>query len=266
MVHCDADDASTPNGRSPTADMEDDQHQNLRKLSVLAKVKERARKWRNTLSKKRMHSPHHHESNTTPSWGVTLDDNEEDDEHNVEDDSEFFGTPSTTILLFFPRKSMTVCSSKRILTCSLIFTVHEFEQPADEPKETSDSRQRQLGSSSPEASSEKLDGFETAKMNSLTIGVPEAPLTGWEDEPQEWLSPGEEMHWDKGVSVKEYLIEKLKPGEEDRALSQVISDAIRLRKKDTPESLHGKEEKPVHSTTDSMTNFPVSTNPHEGTY
>ncbi|KAI4384765.1 hypothetical protein MLD38_002873 [Melastoma candidum] len=35
---------------------------------------------------------------------------------------------------------------------------------------------------------------------------------------------------DKGVSVKEYVSEKLKPGEEDKALSELISDALRERK------------------------------------
>ncbi|XP_031392751.1 low-temperature-induced 65 kDa protein-like isoform X2 [Punica granatum] len=36
---------------------------------------------------------------------------------------------------------------------------------------------------------------------------------------------------DKGVSVKDYLAEKLKPGEEDKALSEVISSALDKRKK-----------------------------------
>lgn len=32
--------------------------------------------------------------------------------------------------------------------------------------------------------------------------------------------------WDKGVSMKEYLMKKLEPGEDERALSQVITEAI----------------------------------------
>ncbi|XP_057527895.1 low-temperature-induced 65 kDa protein isoform X2 [Amaranthus tricolor] len=36
---------------------------------------------------------------------------------------------------------------------------------------------------------------------------------------------------DKGVSVKEYLVEKLKPGEEDRLLSEVITEALPLHKR-----------------------------------
>ncbi|KAF5743537.1 stress-responsive family protein [Tripterygium wilfordii] len=38
---------------------------------------------------------------------------------------------------------------------------------------------------------------------------------------------------DKGVSMKDYFAEKLRPGEEDRALSAVISDALRKQKKET---------------------------------
>lgn len=36
---------------------------------------------------------------------------------------------------------------------------------------------------------------------------------------------------DKGVSVKEYLVEKLKPGEEDRLLSEVITETLPLHKR-----------------------------------
>ncbi|XP_015874003.3 low-temperature-induced 65 kDa protein [Ziziphus jujuba] len=36
--------------------------------------------------------------------------------------------------------------------------------------------------------------------------------------------------WDKGVSVKQYLMHKFEPGEDERALSQVISEAMSPRK------------------------------------
>ncbi|TKY51292.1 Low-temperature-induced 65 kDa protein [Spatholobus suberectus] len=39
-----------------------------------------------------------------------------------------------------------------------------------------------------------------------------------------------EQDQDKGVSVKDYLAEKLRPGEEDKALSEVISEALHKRK------------------------------------
>ena len=41
---------------------------------------------------------------------------------------------------------------------------------------------------------------------------------------------GAKMMWDKGVSVKGYLLQKLEPGEEERALSEVITEVISPRK------------------------------------
>ncbi|KAJ6755334.1 LOW-TEMPERATURE-INDUCED PROTEIN [Salix purpurea] len=53
------------------------------KKSVITKVKEKAKKWRSTLSKKK----HNDDDNTTPSWGVSLDDAED------EEDPEYLGAP-----------------------------------------------------------------------------------------------------------------------------------------------------------------------------
>ncbi|KAF3432992.1 hypothetical protein FNV43_RR24094 [Rhamnella rubrinervis] len=44
---------------------------------------------------------------------------------------------------------------------------------------------------------------------------------------------------DKGVSVKDFLAEKLRPGDEDRALSEVISDSLHKRKQEPEESESG---------------------------
>ncbi|XP_027935490.1 low-temperature-induced 65 kDa protein-like [Vigna unguiculata] len=43
---------------------------------------------------------------------------------------------------------------------------------------------------------------------------------------------------DKGVSVKDYLAEKLRPGEEDKALSEVISETLYKRKEEPVKSEH----------------------------
>ncbi|KAL3507346.1 hypothetical protein ACH5RR_032728 [Cinchona calisaya] len=53
---------------------------------------------------------------------------------------------------------------------------------------------------------------------------------------------------DKGVSVKEYLVEKLKPGEEDKALSEVISDTLNKKKDAVVET---GETKPMGKVTES---------------
>lgn len=57
------------------------------KKSVSTKVKEKARKWRSTLSKKK----HNDDGNTTPTWGVSLDYVED------EEDPEYLGAPSNFI-------------------------------------------------------------------------------------------------------------------------------------------------------------------------
>lgn len=41
---------------------------------------------------------------------------------------------------------------------------------------------------------------------------------------------GDQQVWDKGVSVKEYLLHKFEPGEDERALSRAISEAISPKK------------------------------------
>ncbi|XP_074319675.1 uncharacterized protein LOC141656623 [Silene latifolia] len=54
--------------------------------------------------------------------------------------------------------------------------------------------------------------------------------SGTEGEMESTLEP------DNGVSVKEYLVEKLKPGEEDQALSKVITEALPLHKEEEEEN------------------------------
>ena len=56
-------------------DLEDDHFHHGRKLSVISKVKEKARKWRQRLVQKK----HVDDDNDTPSWGVAMEDYEEED-------------------------------------------------------------------------------------------------------------------------------------------------------------------------------------------
>lgn len=82
--------------------------------------------------------------------------------------------------------------------------------------------------------------------------------------------------WDKGVSVKEYLMQKLEPGENERALSQVITETMSPRKfsgdqmgmvekmKEAVNSFlqpENAESISITKTTNSATNIPNSTNP-----
>ncbi|KAH0702676.1 hypothetical protein KY290_017985 [Solanum tuberosum] len=58
-----------------------------------------------------------------------------------------------------------------------------------------------------------------------------------------------EVKTDKGVSMTEYLAEKFKPGEEDRALSEVISGSLSRQKEKTEET---GEAKPMGKVTESV--------------
>lgn len=58
---------------------------------------------------------------------------------------------------------------------------------------------------------------------------------------------GTEQIWDKGVSVKEYLLHKFEPGEDERALSRVLSDAMSPRKKPGDVSVVEKMREAVNS-------------------
>lgn len=103
---CCAGDATRWSGSySPTSpaygrdhDPEED-HTPMHKKSVLAKVKERAIRWRQNLRKKKQSQ----DGNSTPSWGVSLDEDEDD---GPDGDPEYLGAPSNNISLlnsFLPR-------------------------------------------------------------------------------------------------------------------------------------------------------------------
>lgn len=112
----------------------------------------------------------------------------------------------------------------------------------------------------------------TQVINSKTQGSPAEEATATATASDESSSSRTGQNWDKGVSVKEYLMQKLEPGEEVRALSQVISEAMSPSKagdhgemgvvdkvKEAVSSLLGIEEQPPPKAT-------VTINPHAGKY
>ncbi|XP_042476231.1 uncharacterized protein LOC122057932 [Macadamia integrifolia] len=87
------DDAGWSAPTTPSLGLYEEDHSQHSKKSVLAKVKDRAKKWKHTLSKKK-HNP---DDNTTPTWGVKLED--DDDQ---EDEPEYLGAPSNYIYSISP--------------------------------------------------------------------------------------------------------------------------------------------------------------------
>lgn len=70
-----------------------------------------------------------------------------------------------------------------------------------------------------------------SKIQGTSTATP-SPSSGVDDKGVTVKESGVDGVADKGVSYKAYVAEKLKPGEEDRALSGVISDALFKRKED----------------------------------
>lgn len=74
-------------------DHEEDFSPNSTKKSMLARVKERAKKLRQSFSVKKRHDTEVLDDQTTPSWGVSLEDSDDDE---VDEDPEYLGAPSNT--------------------------------------------------------------------------------------------------------------------------------------------------------------------------
>ncbi|KAF2311887.1 hypothetical protein GH714_027152 [Hevea brasiliensis] len=347
--------AMQPLGREH--DMEDD-HTPHRK-SVLAKVKEKARKWRHTLSKKK----HNEDDNATPSWGVSLEDEDDEDE-----DPEYLGAPMYESEMApegyketarqHPR-AIPVVSEKHILTSSVSSSNSDQKSPipAKAPKTITEtvaeklapayatvtdathaiaSKIQSLTLSNTDAQAQapapapapasapalapapepeppepnlatkaslapkltaKTSNPPTASPKAMALTPPalpiatklgkQAPTSMEKDAPKSapaaarnHSSTGEQI-WDKGVSVKEYIMQKLEPGQDEKALSQVISEAISPRKSPRDASVVEKVKEAVtsllrneessertvyHSAQNSSSQIPISTNAHESKY
>ncbi|KAF7120520.1 hypothetical protein RHSIM_Rhsim13G0077500 [Rhododendron simsii] len=172
---------------------EHDDHHN--KKSVLAKVKETAKKMKNSLSKKK----HGHE------------------------DTEMAPEPYKETARQHPR-AIPVVSENRVLLSSV---KNEAEQEKEKPNKTiTETVSDKLGQAYAAVSD------ATHAIASKIAGLTVATDTGDDsaaDNGMMKLGKGSEM-WDKGVSVKEYLMNKFEPGEDERALSQAITEAISPRR------------------------------------
>lgn len=294
--------------------MEDDHiiHTPPRKsTSVLAKVKEKAKKWRNSLSRKK----HSVDGNATPSWGVSLDEEDEDE------DPEYLGAPMyesemapegyketarkhPRAISFIPENHVyasNIISSKNVHNSTNFLAESMFQTPDLSPIKTQKSLDRTPKSAPAIVSLSPIMVSSHPPMPSPhahAVIAPSLPTIGTKQgelSPEEFckVSPSSapakvatscqhstsKQLWGKGVSVKEYIMEKLKPGEDEKALSQVISDAISPRKtpsdatvvekvKEAVSSLLLNQESPssrtaYHSAQNSSIHFPISTNAHE---
>ncbi|KAL3518152.1 hypothetical protein ACH5RR_020741 [Cinchona calisaya] len=228
---------STSPRLSRNYDTEEDFGHHGNKKSVLTRVKEKARKFRHSLSMKKKHDNEILDGQTTPSWGVSLEDNDDDDDERDED-PEYLGAPMYESELApeayretarqHPRADPVV-PENHLWPTSNKHEDEEKDKPAMHSKTITETVTEKLAPAYAAVS----DATHTiaSKIAGLTISGPEDQQqkhrnTDMSPEIREELSHRSPHVWDKGVSVKEYVMNKFEPGEEDRALSQVISKAI----------------------------------------
>ncbi|KAF9595543.1 hypothetical protein IFM89_000631 [Coptis chinensis] len=120
------------------------------------------------------------------------------------------------------------------------------------------------------AMASEATGIITSKIHDMAIATSAALSPRESPKCEAGMS---EKKYDKGVSVKEYLRQKLEPGEDEKALSQVISEAISPRKKESIKDGKAKGAvSPFHVAAKSSlslprntsSNIPLSTNAYEG--
>lgn len=162
-------------------------------------------------------------------------------------------------------REVTDVSEKHVLPCSIggeaAKTVDNKEKPLI-PNETIIS-ETTVSAPADETVTEEVAHMLPSNIRNLTIGIPTA---------EAGQGPGQQ-HGEEGVSVKKYLLQKLEPMEDDKALSQKITNAISPRKapgepgmvdkvKGIVTSLLWHEESSQESSTSS--HIPISTNASEG--
>jgi len=150
-------------------------------------------------------------------------------------------------------RAVHVVSEKHVLACSVNLggadqqekqkptmtettTANKKLSPLDEKTHAIASKFQGLTISAPTAS-QTVSGEEAPQPLSCRWPAPQIYSTP--ASPQAYSAPaaphsgnasfGEQI-WDKGVSVKEYLIHKIEPGDDERALSQVISEKMSPRR------------------------------------
>ncbi|VFQ92767.1 unnamed protein product [Cuscuta campestris] len=201
-------------------------------------IQERAKKLRHSLSGgKKKHENHvPGETNSTrPAWGANLEENEyenedeydeydeeddDDDDDVVEDeDPEYLGAPMYESELAPEDYKETARQHPRadpLFSEKSVFPLQAATKPGNE-KEAGEERSN---ATEPQPSSSSID----SKFSGLTVAATAAKT---EEKDKEGISSP--TRWDKGVSVKEYLMNKLEPGEDERELSKVISEAMSPR-------------------------------------
>ncbi|KAK4254929.1 hypothetical protein QN277_008001 [Acacia crassicarpa] len=266
--------------------------------SVLAKVKEKAKKLRHTLSKKK------HDDNVIP-YPVEDDD--------VDQDTEYLGAPMYESELApeqykekaRQRPRANAMSEKHVQPSFVKSRVQGDKEASPSPSKSNKIAAHNSAGPSKTTPDSALTHSVPSKFSGLSVEPPERASSSAPTTSRKVSSPktpkaktaSKTLHdasnmpphalsapatpygyrdqiWDKGISVKEYLMNKFEPGEDDRALSQVISEAISPRKppgdkgvvekfRDAVTSLLRNDEPSQSLVAQTSPEIPVSTNAYE---
>ncbi|CAN4098784.1 unnamed protein product [Withania somnifera] len=243
---------------SPAANYDHEEYTpNHGKKSVISQVKEKAKKLKYTLSgKKKLQENDVHDDNNIPPWGVTLHDDSEEDE-----DPEYLGAPMYESELApepykeaarqHPRADL-VLSEKSITPRSIkghqVIEHDNTEKLPDSPSKTiTETVAEKLAPAyaavyaATYAIASKISnltltntdnqesGIQNVQKNGQFAGQSNMNKLGQNVEQNDNALTSPIHKWDKGVSFKEYFVEIFEPGEGDRSLSQIITEAISPR-------------------------------------
>ncbi|CAA0841834.1 Unknown protein [Striga hermonthica] len=226
---------------SPTSGMnhthqEESSSPSQNRKSVLAKVKERAKKLKHSLSgRKNINENDLNDESTTPHSGLALDDHNDDD---PTDDPEYLGAPMYESEAApeglkenarqHPRAVPVVSESHR----TPIRTKPSETSLKEKENETNVTEAVPQKSAQPHnIITSKISGLVVSREtpNRETVRISNRDKSGK-------LSP-----------VKEYSMNKVEPMEDERALSQALAEAIRPKKINNNTSVVGKVKEAVNS-------------------
>ncbi|KAL0460359.1 UNVERIFIED_CONTAM: hypothetical protein Slati_0663100 [Sesamum latifolium] len=237
--------------------------------SVLSKVKERAKKLRHSLSVKKKHGSELNDDSTTPAWGVALEDDEDELDEDPEYlgapmyESEAAPESLKETARQHPRAVPVVSQNHMVPNRIKLVPGKEDHVPVSPNNAVIEAVSGKLGPAyaavsdatdkvaskiaglavtTPEAQESSANlptrtegGGQERARNTVHFSDPanpgyEAKKTGENSGNLRQYASGSPQKWDKGISVKEYFMNKLEPGEDERALSQAITEAISPRR------------------------------------
>ncbi|KAK1394221.1 low-temperature-induced 65 kDa protein-like [Heracleum sosnowskyi] len=207
-----------------------------KKLTVISKVKEKAKKWRHSLSIKRRQGRSTNSPRSQFTRGVSLDDHEDEAE---EEDPEYLGAPMYESELAPENykqaakqkpRAVPVASEKHVLEGSVRNDIKKQEGGNNSSKTMTESVTDKLAPAYGAVSNAtQTIASKIADLSGNTSGQTLEDGSNGTDKPERSMEGrvhGHSNSRSKGVSVTEYLMKKLEPGEAEKALSQVITEKI----------------------------------------